>query len=95
MIVLPTSYEATHMERTRLSSKGQVILPKAVRAAHRWKPGTEFVVENTDDGVLLRPSKPFGTTRLDEVRGCTGYRGKPKTLKDMERAIAVGARARR
>ena len=34
------------METTRLSSKGQIILPKAVRDFHRWGPGTDFVVED-------------------------------------------------
>ncbi|PZN73131.1 MAG: hypothetical protein DM484_23225 [Candidatus Methylumidiphilus alinenensis] len=29
------------METTRLSSKGQVILPKSVRDAHHWSPGSE------------------------------------------------------
>jgi len=47
------------METTRLSSKGQVILPKSIRDAHRWQPGTEFVVEETTEGILLRPAKTF------------------------------------
>ena len=34
------------METTRLSSKGQIILPKAVRDFHRWGPCTDFVVED-------------------------------------------------
>ena len=61
------------METTRLSSKGQVILPKSVRDAHQWRPGTEFIVENTADGVLLRPAKPFPPTRFEDVVGCLRY----------------------
>jgi bifunctional DNA-binding transcriptional regulator/antitoxin component of YhaV-PrlF toxin-antitoxin module len=30
------------METTKLSSKGQVIIPKAMRAAHHWDAGQEF-----------------------------------------------------
>lgn len=78
------------METTRLSSKGQVILPKFVRDAHHWVPGTEFVVEDTSDGVLLRPAKSFKPTRLEDVIGCTGYKGPAKTLEEMEDAIAKG-----
>jgi len=52
------------METTRLSSKGQVILPKSIRASHKWEPGVEFAVEDTPDGVLLRPLKPFEATRF-------------------------------
>nr|MBA2549451.1 AbrB/MazE/SpoVT family DNA-binding domain-containing protein [Burkholderiaceae bacterium] len=43
------------MESTKLSSKGQVILPAAIRTARRWTPGTEFAVLETADGVLLKP----------------------------------------
>ena len=82
------------METTRLSSKGQVILPKSIRAAHRWEPGVEFAVVDTADGVLLRPLKRFPVTRLDEVIGCARYTGPAKTLEEMDDAIAAGARAR-
>lgn len=80
------------METTRLSSKGQVILPKFVRDFHHWVPGTEFVVEDTPDGVLLRPAKSFKPTRLEDVIGCTGYKGPAKTLEEMEEAIAKGVK---
>jgi AbrB family looped-hinge helix DNA binding protein len=83
------------MDTTRLSSKGQVILPKAVREARNWQPGTEFTVEQVDDGVLLRPVKPFRPTTLEEVVGCTGYTGPAKSLDDMERAVARGVKERR
>jgi len=83
------------MDTTRLSSKGQVILPKALREARNWQPGTEFTVEELGDGVLLRPVKPFKSTTLEEVVGCTGYKGPVKSLDDMERAVARGVREHR
>lgn len=76
------------METTKLSSKGQVILPKSLRDAHAWRPGTEFIVEDTPCGVLLRPRRACEPTRLDDVAGSLKYAGKAKTLEDMERAIA-------
>jgi AbrB family looped-hinge helix DNA binding protein len=83
------------MEKTRLSSKGQVILPKSVRDAHRWLSGTEFVVEDTADGALLRPAKALPPTRLEDVVGCLRYTGKPKTHGQMEAAIRSEVKARR
>lgn len=80
------------METTRLSSKGQVIIPKAIRAAHRWRPGLQLLVEDREDGVLLRPVSVFPETRLEEVVGCVDYRGPARTLEEMEAAIAEGAR---
>ncbi len=82
------------MEKTRLSSKGQLILPKAVRQAHDWPPGTEFSVEEFEDGVLLRPLKPFQPTRLEDVFGCLRHEGPSKTLAEMEEAIAEEVRRR-
>ena len=58
------------METTRLSTKGQVILPQAIRVARAWVPGTEFIVEETPDGVLLRPAARFPESRLEDVAGC-------------------------
>ncbi len=82
------------METTRLSSKGQIILPKSVRDAYHWMPGTEFEVEQRPEGVLLRPKKRFATTQLHEVVGCTGYRGPAQSLEEMEAAIAQGVSER-
>ncbi len=83
------------METTKLSSKGQIVLPSSVRAARRWKPGTTLSVENLPEGVLLRPVKPFAETRLDQVIGSAGYKGPRRTLADMEKAILREARKRR
>ncbi len=55
----------------------------------------EFTVEEVDEGVLLRPVKPFKPTTLEEVVGCTGYRGPARSLDDMERAVARGVKERR
>jgi AbrB family looped-hinge helix DNA binding protein len=82
------------METTKLSSKGQVVLPKSVRDARRWEPGTKFAVEEVSEGILLRPLRPFPSTSFDEVFGCLRYTGRAKTLRQMEKAIARGVRAR-
>lgn len=82
------------METTKLSSKGQVILPKAIRSTHNWQPGIEFAVEDTPEGVLLRPLKPFKPTSLDAVLGCAEYQGPTKTLEEMEQGITEETKAR-
>ena len=82
------------METTKLSSKGQVVLPKSVRDARGWEPGAEFAVEEVSEGILLRPLRPFRSTSVAEVFGCLKYTGRAKTLRQMEKAIARGVRAR-
>ena len=43
------------MARTKVSSKGQVVLPKSVRDAHGWQAGTELEVIDRPNEVVLRP----------------------------------------
>jgi AbrB family looped-hinge helix DNA binding protein len=83
------------MDTTRLSSKGQIVLPKALRDAHKWQPGTEFAIEEAKDGLLLRPLRLFPLTRLEDVIGCLPYKGKPKTLSQMNKAIGEAVKERR
>ncbi len=79
------------MERTRLSSKGQVIIPKGVRATHGWEAGEEFTVRDVGYGILLIPLRPFPVTELNDVVGCTQYNGPARSLEEMQAAIARGA----
>ena len=79
------------MLQTKLSSKGQVIIPKPLRTAHNWQPGQQLIVIDTPEGVLLKPAvTTFSETSLEQVAGCLHYKGKAKTLKEMEEAIARG-----
>ena len=82
------------MDTTRLSSKGQVVLPKSVRDQHGWVEGTEFVVESTAGGVLLRPKRAFTAARIDDVFGSLPYRGKAKSLSDFDAGIRREIRRR-
>lgn len=83
------------MNTTRLSTKGQVILPKSIRTSRAWGPGTEFTVEETSEGVLLRPARPFPATKLAEVVGSLRTeRPKPATLAEMDAAITEEAQSR-
>ena len=80
---------------TIVSTKGQVILPKAIRQRRHWEPGTRLVVEDTPDGVLLKPATVFAPTRPQDVAGMLAYRGPPKTLDEMDAAIIAEAARRR
>ena len=75
--------------RVKISSKGQLVLPKAVRDAYGLDAGSEVEVEIAGNVILLRPrsKKARKSYTLDEVAGFLKYEGPPVTLKDMERAI--------
>ncbi|HEX7185581.1 MAG TPA: AbrB/MazE/SpoVT family DNA-binding domain-containing protein [Thermoanaerobaculia bacterium] len=54
---------------TRVTSKGQVVIPKPVREQLRWGSGTELAVEIVGDGAvrltLLEAENP-----IDSLYGC-------------------------
>jgi len=54
---------------TRVTSKGQVVIPKLVRERLRWAPGTQLAVEEVGDGTVrlapLRTADP-----IDSLYGC-------------------------
>ncbi|HKH49708.1 MAG TPA: AbrB/MazE/SpoVT family DNA-binding domain-containing protein [Thermoanaerobaculia bacterium] len=79
----------------RISTKGQLVVPKEVRLRHGWSAGAELTLEDFGDRVVLREVREFPETRLEELIGCTGYRGPAKTLQDMDDGVAEGARRHR
>ena len=79
---------------TTVSTKGQVILPKAIRQRRKWGPGTRLIVEETPDGVLLKPAPFFPPTRPEDVAGMLAYDGRPKTIEEMDAAITAEIRRR-
>ncbi|GAK52511.1 Asr3467 protein [Candidatus Moduliflexus flocculans] len=81
-------------DTTRLTPQGQVALPESLRAAKHWEVGQEFLVMVVDDGIFLKPKPLFEPTTLEDVAGCLHYAGTPKTLIEMEHAIAEGVKQR-
>ena len=76
---------------TTVSTKGQVILPKAVRQRRQWDVGTRLVVEDTADGVLLKPAPLFAATEPAAVFASLPFTGKARTIEDMDAAVAAEA----
>lgn len=79
---------------TVVSTKGQVVLPKAVRQRRNWTAGTKLIVEETPEGVLLRQGSLFAEARLSDVFACLNTDGRPRTIEEMDAAVAAEARRR-
>ena len=86
------------MHLTRLTSKGQVIIPKALRDAHDWQVGTRLEVIDTVEGVLLKPVVARQTTALPQglaaIRSRLAYKGPAVSLEDMNAAVLQEAKNR-
>ncbi len=79
---------------TVISTKGQVILPKAIRDQLQWGAGTRLTVENTPDGVLLKSTPVFAVSSIDALFGSMRYEGPALSIDDMNAAIAQEAERR-
>ena len=77
-----------------VSTKGRITLPKAIRRPLRWEAGTQLIVANTPEGVLLRAEPVFPETRPDDVYGCLAYDGPTRTLEEMDAAVLEEAARR-
>jgi AbrB family looped-hinge helix DNA binding protein len=80
---------------TRLSAKGQVVIPKTIRDASGWRAGLELIVEVMEDGVVLRPRALTRARAAEELLGCTGYRGPRRSLAEMNAAVVREAKVRK
>ncbi len=79
---------------TTVSTKGQVILPQAIRKRLDWDAGTRLIVEETPEGVLLTCATAFPPTGSETVFGMLGNTGVPKSLDEIDAAVLAEARRR-
>ncbi|MBX3568984.1 MAG: AbrB/MazE/SpoVT family DNA-binding domain-containing protein [Rhizobiaceae bacterium] len=85
--------------RARISSKGQLVVPKAVRDAHGWSEGTELEFVDNGDEVFLQLVKKaaprFPKTDWSEFRALRiKHDGPPVTIEEMDAAVLEEARRR-
>jgi AbrB family looped-hinge helix DNA binding protein len=82
--------------QTKLSAKGQVVIPKALRDRLHWAEGEELEVVEAAGGVLLRrKTQPRERISIEEFRRrVPPHKGPPVTLEEMEEAILEEAAAR-
>jgi AbrB family looped-hinge helix DNA binding protein len=79
---------------TTISTKGQVILPKVILNQRQWSAGTKLVVEDTPEGVLLSAQPAFAQTRPRDVFGSLRFKGKAKSIAEMNAGIAAEVKRR-
>lgn len=78
------------METVKVSSKGQVIIPKSIRETHGITAGTALVVTTVGDEIRMKPALGIEPTTVDEVAGCL-YRKGRKKLGDAQAKLRIGS----
>jgi AbrB family looped-hinge helix DNA binding protein len=60
----------------KLSSKGQVVIPKSVRESFHWKVGSELTLVATEHGVMLQTKAFDGNKKAAKpLRGFLQHKG--------------------
>jgi AbrB family looped-hinge helix DNA binding protein len=79
--------------QTRMSAKGQIVIPKELRNRLDWPPGTELEIEESLDGLILRPKRRARRRlSLEEFAARRPkHSGPPATIEDMDAAVLRGA----
>jgi len=78
------------MDTTKVSTRGQVVIPKELRKSYHWDVGQELDVIDTGNGLLLKARPSRKATSWNDVVGCLGHlaKGKPvPTDEDMRAAV--------
>ena len=81
------------METVKVSSKGQIVIPKAMREAGHIQAGTELVIYAIADGLMLTPAQRIKPTKVADGLGMLA-RPSRKILSDAEVKRRIGAMLR-
>ena len=77
---------------TRVSDKGQVVVPAATRNRLGWSAGTDLEVIESGDSVTLRRRRPGKTLTPQEAvarfKQLYAHQGPPVSIEEMDAAIA-------
>jgi AbrB family looped-hinge helix DNA binding protein len=77
-----------------VAKDGRITLPREILDKHGWPAGTKLLVVETPEGVLLKRASVFPLARHEDVYGSLKYHGKPKTIGEMDEAIAIEVKRR-
>ena len=84
-------------EVTAVSSKGQVVLPKAIRDSLSLVSGTKLMVLNDGDSILLKPIRKPSITEFRAMMDQTAKWAEEAGMQesDVDEAITAVRKARR
>jgi AbrB family looped-hinge helix DNA binding protein len=76
---------------TRMSSKGQIVIPETIRKQMNLKPGVEFIVLGEDDVVILKTITAPGMDEFDGLIKQARQQAKLAGLKRAEISAALSS----
>lgn len=78
-----------NLSTTRMSSKGQVVIPEDIRKRLKLKAGSQFVVVGDNDVVILKAITPPSMKEFDALIAKARRKGKEAAPKQSDIAAAI------
>jgi AbrB family looped-hinge helix DNA binding protein len=79
----------TNIATTKMSSKGQVVIPENIRKKLNLKPGAQFVVMGENDIVILKSISPPSLDEFDSLIAKARKQGKQAGIKKSDISDAI------
>jgi len=74
---------------TKMSSKGQVVIPEDIRKQLNLKTGSQFIIMGENDVVILKTIKPPSMAEFDSLIAKARSQGKKAGLKQFDITTAI------
>ncbi len=78
-----------NLATTKMSSKGQIVIPEEIRNRLNLKTGAQFIVVGDNDVVILKNITPPSIEEFDELISKARKAGKKAGLKKADIAKAI------
>jgi AbrB family looped-hinge helix DNA binding protein len=85
----------TKLATTKMSSKGQVVIPEDIRKRLKLKAGSRFVVVGDRDVVILKEISPPSMEEFDDLIAAARRKARQSGMKRSDILKAVAAARRR
>ncbi len=79
----------SNLATTKMSSKGQVVIPENIRKRLKLKTGAQFVVVGDNDVVILKAISPPSMKEFDQLISDARKQAKKVGLKKSDLSAAV------
>jgi AbrB family looped-hinge helix DNA binding protein len=77
------------MATIKLSSKGQIVIPKEIRDELHWEAGTQLSLVATGSGVSLKAISAKTGRNLSDLIGLLKHEGAPITIGELCKPVDV------
>lgn len=78
-----------HLATTKMSSKGQVVIPEDIRRRLKLKNGSQFVVVGENDVVILKAISPQSMDQFDTLITEARKQAKKAGIKQSDISTAI------